>query len=93
MFNFADATEKALTAGAAVEAADANALVATIAALLADAPRRQAMHDAALAFHASHRGAADRLMTWLAPRLDAALAARNKDAPNAPDEARAGVSP
>jgi len=93
MFNFADATEKALTAGAAVEVADANALVATVAALLADAPRRQAMHDAALAFHASHRGAADRLMTWLAPRLDAALAARSKNAPPAPDQAQAGVSP
>jgi hypothetical protein len=39
------------------------------------------MHDAALAFHAAHRGAADRLMAWLAPRLDAALAATNEDAP------------
>ena len=70
MFNFADATEKALAAGAAVEVADADALVATVAALLEDAPRRRAMHDAALTFHAAHRGAADRLMAWLAPRLD-----------------------
>jgi 3-deoxy-D-manno-octulosonic-acid transferase len=89
MFNFADATEKALTAGAAVEVADANALVATLAALLADAPRRQAMHDAALAFHAAHRGAADRLMTWLAPHLDAAIAAARKNALKTPDETRA----
>jgi 3-deoxy-D-manno-octulosonic-acid transferase len=81
MFNFADATAKALAAGAAVEAADAHALVATVALLLGDAPRRHAMHDAALAFHAAHRGAADRLMAWLAPRLDAALAATNEDAP------------
>ena len=76
MFNFADATEKALAAGAAVEVADAHALIATVATLLEDAPRRRAMHDAALEFHAAHRGAADRLMAWLAPRLDAAIAAR-----------------
>ena len=30
---------------------------------------------AALAFHAAHHGAADRLAAWLAPRLDAAIAA------------------
>ena len=89
MFNFADATAKALAAGAAVEAADAHALVATVAALLDDAPRRKAMHDAALAFHAAHRGAADRLMAWLAPRLDAAIAARTEDAAgNPPTNAR-----
>ena len=83
MFNFADATEKALAAGAAVEVADAHALIATVAALLEDAPRRRAMHDAALAFHAAHRGAADRLMGWLAPRLDAAIAARQNSLPEA----------
>ena len=48
MFNFAEATEKALAAGAAVEVADVQALVATVTALLEDAPRRRAMHDAAL---------------------------------------------
>jgi 3-deoxy-D-manno-octulosonic-acid transferase len=89
MFNFADAAAKALAAGAAVEVADARALVATVAALLDDAPRRKAMHDAALAFHAAHRGAADRLIAWLAPRLDAAIAARTEDAAgNAPENAR-----
>ncbi len=31
--------------------------------------RREAMRDAALAFHAAHRGAADRLWAWLAPQL------------------------
>ena len=102
MFNFADATAKALAAGAAVEAADAHALVATVAALLHDPGRRHAMRDAALAFHAAHRGAADRLMAWLAPRLDAALAARVEDAAgnagknartNAPNKGRGAVSP
>ena len=48
------------------------------------------MRDAALAFHAAHRGAADRLMEWLAPRLDAAIATREKDAR---DETRDAVSP
>ena len=75
MFNFADATAKALEAGAAVEVADATALIATLSALFDDVPRRRTMRDAALAFHEAHRGAADRLMTYLAPRLDAALAA------------------
>ena len=53
-------------------------------------PRRQSMRDAAHAFHAAHLGATDRLMTWLAPRLDAAIAAGNK---GAPDEKREAVSP
>ncbi|MET0682489.1 MAG: lipid IV(A) 3-deoxy-D-manno-octulosonic acid transferase, partial [Casimicrobiaceae bacterium] len=75
MFNFADAAEKALAAGAAIEVADAPALIATVAALIGDAPRREAMRTAALAFHAAHHGAADRLAAWLAPRLDAAFAA------------------
>ncbi len=75
MFNFADAAEKALAARAAIEVADAPALIATVAALIGDAPRREAMRTAALAFHAAHHGAADRLAAWLAPRLDAAIAA------------------
>ena len=73
MFNFADATRNAIAAGAALEVADPVALVATVRALLADPGRRQAMRDAASAFHAAHRGAADRLWEWLAPQLDAAV--------------------
>ncbi len=76
MFNFADAAEKALAASAAVEVADAEALIATVAALFGDAHRRAAMRSAALDFHAAHRGAADRLLGWLAPRIDAAIATR-----------------
>jgi hypothetical protein len=33
---------------------------------------RATMRERALAFHAIHRGAADRLWQWLAPALDAA---------------------
>ena len=86
MFNFADATEKALAAGAAVEVANAQALVATVTALFEDAPRRRAMRDAALSFHAAHRGATDRLLAWLEPRIDAAIGSRNS-------AARGAVSP
>jgi 3-deoxy-D-manno-octulosonic-acid transferase len=68
-FNFSEATDKAVAAGAALRVADADALVTEVGALLADSARRQRMHDAALAFHAAHRGAADRLWAWLAPRL------------------------
>ena len=76
MFNFADAAEKAVAAGAAVEVADAGALVATVAALFDDAPRCRTMRAAALAFHAAHSGAADRLWSWLAPRIAAAIEGR-----------------
>jgi 3-deoxy-D-manno-octulosonic-acid transferase len=75
MFNFAEATRNALAVGAALEVADASAMVDATAALLADPARRHQMREAALAFHAAHRGAADRLWTWLEPRLAAALAA------------------
>ena len=82
MFNFAEATRNALDAGAALEVADAAALVTTVAALLRDRDRRLRMRAAALAFHAAHRGAGDRLWAWLAPQLapvlrsDAALESR-----------------
>jgi len=76
MFNFAEAAAGAIAAGAAIEVADARALVTAVAALFDDARRRAAMRATALAFHAAHRGAADRLWTWLAPRIAAAVEAR-----------------
>ncbi len=71
-FNFAEATAGAIAAGAALRVADADALLATLAALLTDPRRRDAMRAAAHRFHDLHRGAADRLWTWLAPRLPSA---------------------
>ena len=68
-FNFADATAGAIAAGAAQRVADAETLVAALAALLDDPPRRARMGEAARVFHDTHRGAADRLWAWLAPRL------------------------
>jgi len=73
-FNFADATEKAIAAGAARRVADADALIDSVSTLLGDDTARAAMRDAALAFHAAHGGALDRLWSWLAPQIDAALA-------------------
>lgn len=74
MFNFAEATEQALAAGAAMQLADAPALLAAVAALLGDPARRNTMRQAALAFHTAHQGAADRLWAWLGPPLAAAMA-------------------
>ena len=69
MFNFAEATANARAAGAALEVADANALIDEVAALIGDAARREAMREGALAFHAAHGGAAERLWRWLSPQL------------------------
>ena len=68
-FNFAEASARAIEAGAAMRVADAPALVTAVAALLRDDAARRAMSQQAQAFCAAHRGAADRLWTWLAPRL------------------------
>jgi 3-deoxy-D-manno-octulosonic-acid transferase len=68
-FNFAEASARAIDAGAAVRVRDAPDLVAKVAALLRDDVARQAMAQRAAAFCSAHRGAADRLWTWLAPRL------------------------
>ena len=68
-FNFAEATDNAVSAGAAIRVGDADALVANVARLLADASARARMADAARRFHAEHQGAADRMWTWLAPQL------------------------
>lgn len=68
-WNFAEATTQAIAAQAAIRVDDARSLVGAAGALLRDPMRRERMRDAALAFHAAHRGATDRLWAWLAPRL------------------------
>ena len=87
MWNFAEAAQKSRAAGAAVEVADAAQLVAEVGALLHDRPRREAMRHAALAFHAAHAGAGDRLWAWLAPQL-APLLQDEAAAPRAPPVSR-----
>jgi 3-deoxy-D-manno-octulosonic-acid transferase len=71
-FNFAAAADGAVAAGAALRVADARELVAQVGALLVDEGKRDALSARAAEFMASHRGALDRLWSWLAPRLDAA---------------------
>ncbi|HEY2819344.1 MAG TPA: lipid IV(A) 3-deoxy-D-manno-octulosonic acid transferase [Casimicrobiaceae bacterium] len=75
-FNFAEATVQAIDAGAAVRVADASALIAEVGGLLRDQAKRGEMRAAANAFCAAHRGAADRLWTWLAPKLPMPTSAR-----------------
>jgi 3-deoxy-D-manno-octulosonic-acid transferase len=76
-FNFAEATAGAIAAGAALKVDDADALVCAARDLLSDATRRQAMSDAARAFHAAHQGAGQKLWHWLRPQLaGTGLAAR-----------------
>ena len=79
-FNFSDASRGAIEAGAAQLVRDADALVAGVAALLGDPARRAAMSAAARAFTALHAGAADRLWSWLAPRLPAPTELRPQEA-------------
>jgi len=68
-FNFAEAAANAIAAAAALRVADADALIAEVGSLLRDPARRARMKEAAIAFHAAHRGAADQLWAWLAPKL------------------------
>jgi len=60
MFNFAEATELALAAGAAIQASDAAAAMGSASGLLRDEQRRRAMAEAGKKFCETHRGAARR---------------------------------
>jgi 3-deoxy-D-manno-octulosonic-acid transferase len=69
MHNFAQATEDAIAAGAALQVADAGAAVHTAYALLVDDARRTAMREAARAWTAAHAGATRRMLELLRPWL------------------------
>ncbi|MBV8679856.1 MAG: 3-deoxy-D-manno-octulosonic acid transferase, partial [Aquitalea sp.] len=71
MFNFAEASQLALQAGAAQQLADADALVAQALSLLHDQARCQQMRTAALTFTAAHRGASQRIVALLQAHLPA----------------------
>ena len=60
MFNFAEATELAVAAGAAIQVASPEAALTAAAALLQDDTRRRAMSEAGRKFCEIHRGAAER---------------------------------
>ena len=68
-YNFEEASAGAIAAGAALRAGDAAEALRLAALLAGDATRRGAMGEKARAFVQAHRGAVDRLMAWLGPRL------------------------
>jgi len=68
-FNFAQATEDAIAAGACERVADADELMRAAAALLGDARRLADMGGNARAFAALHRGATSRTVADLAPAI------------------------
>jgi 3-deoxy-D-manno-octulosonic-acid transferase len=67
-FNFSEATDLAVAAGAAVRVADAGQLAVEAARLLSDAQRRDRMSAAAAAFAAAHRGATARTLQLIESR-------------------------
>jgi 3-deoxy-D-manno-octulosonic-acid transferase len=68
-YNFAQASDDAIAAGAAVRVADAAGAIAMAASLARDAARRREMGERAEAFVATHRGAVARLVAWIEPLL------------------------
>ena len=68
-FNFAQAGAAAVAAGAAQRVANADELLQVAGRLLTDGAARDAMRSRGDAFMAAHRGATDRLWTWLASRI------------------------
>jgi 3-deoxy-D-manno-octulosonic-acid transferase len=64
-YNFEEAAEGAIHAGAALRVRDAREALAAAAELSRDTARRERMGESARAFVAAHRGAVDRLMAWL----------------------------
>ncbi len=64
-YNFAEATQLALDAGAAIRVVDAGAAMAAARALLLDPARAQRMGQAGLAFTREHRGATARIIEMI----------------------------
>ena len=73
-YNFEEASESAIAAGAAIRVADAGDALRAAAALAGDDARRAQMGERALAFVAAHRGAVERLMAWIEPRIAPGIA-------------------
>ncbi|MCG6874018.1 MAG: lipid IV(A) 3-deoxy-D-manno-octulosonic acid transferase [Betaproteobacteria bacterium] len=61
-YNFAQATELAIETGAAVQAANADGVMAEVARLVADPAARRRMGEAGAAFTVAHQGATARTM-------------------------------
>jgi 3-deoxy-D-manno-octulosonic-acid transferase len=70
-FNFAQATDDAIGAGAAVRAENAAAAVEAMWQIARDADRSARMSAAALRFARQHRGATDRALAHIVPLVEA----------------------
>jgi 3-deoxy-D-manno-octulosonic-acid transferase len=68
-YNFQDATEWAIAAGAAIRVQHAPELLDVLPALLQDAPRRQQMAAAGQRFTLQHQGAAHKILSLIEPFL------------------------
>jgi 3-deoxy-D-manno-octulosonic-acid transferase len=69
MFNFADALQKALDAGAIVQLQGASQLMVSLRELIDDADRRTHLSLAAFAFSTQHGGAAQRMLEAILPLI------------------------
>jgi len=67
-YNFAEATDAAVAAGAAVRAADLDGGLALALQLAGDATQCRRMGEAGLVFTAGHRGAVQRVLELIQPR-------------------------
>jgi 3-deoxy-D-manno-octulosonic-acid transferase len=76
-YNFAEAAEKAVEAGAALRAADAGELVRTASNLLAEPETLSSMGARGLEFSRAHQGATERVMKLLA--ISAATGSPQRD--------------
>ncbi len=72
-FNFAEAAEQAIAAGAVLRVADADTAVAEGLRLLTDPGEARAMGESGARFAATHRGATRRTLEALAPLLSLCL--------------------
>jgi 3-deoxy-D-manno-octulosonic-acid transferase len=79
-FNFAQAAEDAIAAGAALRVPDAHAAVAALDELVRDAARLERMRAAALSFAHAHRGATARAVQALQALLRGADGTRSERA-------------
>jgi 3-deoxy-D-manno-octulosonic-acid transferase len=70
-FNFSDATDFAVQAGAAIRVDNPQALAEKLSFLMNDAEARKTMSDAAVVFSKSASGATQRLMDLIAKYLPA----------------------
>jgi 3-deoxy-D-manno-octulosonic-acid transferase len=75
-FNFTQATNDAINAGAALRVDDPQGLARGLRELFTDKPRRLAMSAAASAFAARHRGATERTVSVLGALLEGEEASR-----------------